>query len=188
MNNDNNEDGCYRRFKRKLKSISERILLLDVNYYPSSNFVQSKILSQTNKEYCINIQVKSNDMCITNYEMLPDNENDILDITCNCMDFQMRKCICKHIYWFCRCNLNNIIDPKPRDLYDFLYKYLYVPKKIKGRNENCPICLEKIYYDNENYICCSDNCGNAVHNICWSRYKYISNISNCVLCRNPIIQ
>ena len=183
----------YANFKRKLKSISDRILLLDVNYYPVSNFTQCKILGSTNKEYCINIQIKPADMKNVenqNFDLLPDKEDDILDISCTCMDYQFRKKTCKHIYWFCRNSLrNSSMNPelsKPSELYEFLYYYLEIGYKIKGRNESCPICLEHIDYDNENYICCTEKCKNAVHNICWSRYKYISNSNNCVLCRNPL--
>jgi len=180
----NNEE--YSRIKRKLKSLSERILLLDVNYYPIPNFAQCKILSSKNKEYSINIQVK-------HQNIEKDDENDTLDISCTCMDYQVRKNFCKHIFWFCRNSLNqstmNPLDCKSSDLYEFVYYYLHVGlSKKKGRNENCPICLEKIYYESENYICCENNCGNAVHNICWSRYKYIGNTSKCVLCRKYIYQ
>jgi hypothetical protein len=171
-------------------------LLLDVNYYPITNFTQCKILGSKDKEYSINIQIKplnmqnvSNDENNTDiFKFLPDNEDDILDISCTCMDFQMRKLTCKHIYWFCNFSLRNMNPAycKTSNLYDFLYYYLRLSKQNKGRNEECPICLEHIDYDNENYICCQNSCKNAVHNICWSRYKYISNSDKCVLCRNPI--
>lgn len=180
INLDDNE--YYSNFKRKLRSISDRILLLDVNYYPITNFVQCKLLGSKDKEYCLNIYINS---------IVDTIDTDTIDISCTCMDFQMRKKICKHIYWFCRYSLKDI-DMKPdlcksSQLYEFLYNYLQIDKKIKGRNENCPICLDNIDYNNENFICCTDNCGNAVHNICWSRYKYISNSNKCVLCRNLII-
>lgn len=189
----NNQDIInYENFQRKLKSISERIILLDVNYYPISNFTQCKILGSKNKEYCINIEIKTINKNINyeNFELLSYSENDILNISCTCMDYQYRQRTCKHIYWFCRNSLRTpSMNPKlskASELYEFLYYYLEIGYKIKGRNNDCPICLEKIDYDNENYICCREKCNNAVHNICWSRYKYISNCNNCVLCRYPI--
>jgi hypothetical protein len=181
----------YSDYRRKIKSISDRILLLDVNYFPLQNFTQCKILGSKNNEYFLNIQIKPNNIERNiNLEIIPDDEDDILDIACTCMDFQIRKEPCKHIYWFCKYNLkNHEMNPKlssPSDLYEFLYYYLYLNKKIKGRNETCPICLEKIDYNIDNYICCIDYCQNAVHNVCWCKYQYISNSNKCVLCRNEI--
>lgn len=179
----------YSNFRRKIKSISDRILLLDVNYYPVSNFTQCKILGSKDKEYSINIKIESNEIKKEDEkDYIIDKEDDKLNISCTCMDYQMRKLNCKHIYWFCKNSLKNEnMHPelcKPSDLYEFLYNYLRINKNTKGRNENCPICLEEIDYDNENFICCVDSCGNAVHNICWSRYKYISDSNKCVICRN----
>lgn len=186
MNNFIKDKEYYSDFRRKIKSISDRILLLDVYYYPISNFTQCKILGSTDKEYCINIKINQNNEKTENDQAITE---DKLNISCSCMDYQMRKQTCKHIYWFCRYSLKEKnMDPKcckTSQLYEFLYNYLNINKSIKGRNENCPICLEKIDYNNENFICCVDSCGNAVHNICWSRYKYISDTNKCVFCRHP---
>jgi hypothetical protein len=187
MNIENYDDDFYSKYKRKLRSISDRILLLDLNYYPVPNFTQCKILGSTNKEYSINIKIK----CDQNTQILHGGE--LLDISCTCMDYQVRKKNCKHIYWFCRYNLkNDDMNPDSSNimqLYEFLYYYLNLNLdiNIRGRNEDCPICLEKIDYDEQNSVCCVNNCGNAVHNICWSRYKYITNSDKCVLCRNIIL-
>jgi hypothetical protein len=176
-NADFNSDfrNIYQVFKRQSKSLSQRIILLDVKYEAIENIIICKILGSSNKEYKLTFYIN-------------DNNNKEIKVGCTCMDFRMRKCICKHLYWFGKTNLKSI---RPHnwniyDIYEFLYFYLYLNKGVKGRNENCPICFEEIDYENEKVICCEYSCNNAVHNICWSRYKYANLDARCVCCRSYI--
>lgn len=108
---------------------------------------------------------------------------------CDCMDFIMRGEYCKHIYWICYKKMEYILPNQCTidDYEKFVRRYKH--KYIVGRNENCPICLEKIIYDMEDTICCIQNCQNSVHRFCWILYstsQYFLYRPNCVFCRNQI--
>jgi hypothetical protein len=173
-------------YKRRLKSLTERIILLDTSVIYSDDIysfdvdaicgIDFKILGSTNKVY--NVQVW--------------RELDKVGCACSCMDFVMRNRHCKHIYWIGSKHFDEI-DPKLWSLWD--YKKVVTECWIvhenrtfkNARNHNCPICLDFIDYENDMTICCKNECQNAVHAICWTRFYNISGKSNCVVCRTDIM-
>lgn len=178
-------------YKRRLRSLTERILLMDVDLIYSNDLyslydidriagIDFKIVGSTNKIY--NVQVW--------------RELNRVSCACSCMDFVMRNRYCKHIFWVGSKKFGEM-DP---DLWLIEYykkivtEYWIVQENQilkNGRNENCPICLDVIDYENDMTICCKYQCFNAVHAICWSRFYNISGNTNCVVCRTdtmPIIE
>lgn len=171
-------------YKRRLRSLTERILLIDVDLIYVNDIyslyddidsicgIDFRILGSTNKIY--NVQVW--------------RELNKVSCACSCMDFVMRNRYCKHIYWLGSKKFEEM-DP---DLWSIDYykkivtEYWIVQenKTVKNaRNDNCPICLDAIDYDNDMTICCKYQCYNAVHAICWTRFYNISGNTNCVVCR-----
>jgi hypothetical protein len=171
-------------YKRRLKSLTQRILLIDANLIYCNGYgynncifeeisgIDFKILGATNKVY--NVQVW--------------REYDHLNCMCSCLDYTMRNRNCKHIYWIGSKKFGNM-DPANwliRDYKTLLTEYWVEEENTKiyqGRNTDCPICLEDIDYYTDMIICCKYQCQNAVHANCWSRYYYISGKTNCVVCR-----
>ncbi len=160
--------------KRKLKSLTERILLMDVNliqdvFIYGINFI---ILGSTDKMYTIQVWV----------------EDETVNCACNCADYIMRNRICKHIYWL-GSNKFNEINIDNWDLYTYnkiITEYWIDEENINvnnGRNENCPICFENIDYKYDTTICCKNECKNSVHSTCWTRLYSISGKTKCVVCR-----
>ncbi len=165
--------------KRKLKSITERILFIDSYLiYNKSNYVESvkcKILGSRNILYNLTIwkDINSNIHC-----------------KCSCPDNSLKKNKCKHIYWFGTQKFG-FMDSKfwSEELYDdFISKnwILDYNNNSREKNTNCPICLETINYNNEETIRCRLICNNSIHTICWNRYRYISGKTQCVFCRNEL--
>ena len=154
-------------FKRKLKSLTERILLIRIQLVYSINYmdgVDFTMLGSTNKIY--------------NVKICRDSD---LNYSCNCPDYTFRNNICKHIYWI-GTKFFNTMDPQNWSLSD--YNLVINKNRINkntsghtGRNEDCPICLEKINYQTESTICCTYQCYNSVHTICWGRYNDISGLN-----------
>ena len=162
-------------FKRKLKSLTERILLIRIQLVYSINYMDGldfTMLGSTNKIY--------------NVKICRDSDSD-LNYSCNCPDYTFRKSICKHIYWI-GTKFFNTMDPQNWSLlnYNLVINKNRINKNTAshtGRNEDCPICLEKINYQNESTICCIYQCYNSVHTICWGRYNDISGSTKCIFCR-----
>ncbi|TFK18862.1 hypothetical protein FA15DRAFT_674946 [Coprinopsis marcescibilis] len=62
-------------------------------------------------------------------------------------------------------------------------------KRIPGEGDDCPICYDTMYKAAEAILVFCDGCGNAVHKICFSKWRDTS-IKNettvtCVWCRSP---
>lgn len=180
-----NESTFY-DFKRRFKSITQRILLLESelvydkekdsladenNKIDNILYINCKILGSTNKVYNIKLFEK----------------NDKIECSCSCLDFTMRKKYCKHLYWFGNKKFEKInpLEWTVYMYYDFLYETFVNEKKYR-KNENCPICLERIDYENEITINCINTCLNSVHAECWSRNVSITSNLNCVICRSAI--
>jgi hypothetical protein len=163
-------------FKRKLRSLTERILLIKLDLLYSINYIDGiefTILGSSNKIY--------------NVEIWRDSD---LHYSCNCPDYKFRETTCKHIYWI-GTKFFNTMDPVKWDLldYNFIINNYLINQNIEnynihiGRNEDCPVCLEKIDYQTESTICCIHECYNSVHTICWGRYNDISGSTQCIFCR-----
>lgn len=157
-------------YKRKLRSLTERILLIRVELLYSVNYkdgIEFTMLGSSNKIY--------------NVEICRDLD---LHYSCNCPDYKYRETVCKHIY-FIGTKFFNTMDPQNWNLLDYthiLNKY-WINNNCTGRNEDCPICLEQINYQTESTICCTYQCYNSVHTICWGRYNNISRSIKCIFCR-----
>ena len=172
---------CQNDYKRRLRSLTERILLIDADIIYVNDILISgidcKILGASNKIYIIEVW----------------KEYDTINTMCNCPDYTIRNNICKHIYWLGSKKFD-CMDPCEWSVenYNSLIAE-YWANKIDysiGRNETCPICLDDIDYESETTICCKYECYNAVHSVCWSRLYSISGKTNCVICRTdtmPII-
>lgn len=178
MNND---------YKRRLKSLTEKIILIDADIIYINNLynefikdisgIYCRILGSSNKIYIIKIW----------------KEYDIINTTCSCPDYTIRNNICKHIYWLGSKKFDSM-DPYEWSIENYnslITEYWIRENDLNiGRNEICPICLESIDYDIDTTISCKYECNNAVHSVCWNRFYYISGKTNCVVCRTdtmPII-
>lgn len=165
--------------KRRLKSLTERILFIDSSLiYDEINIVgiTCQILGSRNISYDLKIYM---------------DELSGVQCSCSCLDFTMRNNYCKHIYWFGLKKFRNM-DPKywSAEIYsNFILQNWIIENntELKGKNEDCPICLEEIDYDNEKTIRCRLQCNNSVHSICWNRYYNISGKTQCVFCRGEIL-
>lgn len=158
-------------YKRKLKSLTEKILLLDVELiWKEDNIsnISCKILSSSNKIYNLKIW----------------RECDYVKCKCECLDFTMRNVNCKHIYWF---GFNKFKSMSPSEWnsidYDFFITKHWVLSYNNGRNDSCPICFEHIDYTKETTIYCRYQCRNSVHSNCWNKYYNITGKTECVVCR-----
>jgi hypothetical protein len=176
MNNFRNKSALS-DLKRRFKSITQRILLLETELiYDQENIygIDCKIVGSTNKVY--NIQVWK------------ENTDGKINCSCSCLDFTMRKIYCKHIYWLGFMKFN-IIEPSEWtvEIYNNFLHESFINRKTYRKNENCPICLENIDYDNEMTINCINTCLNSVHAECWTRNVTITSNTNCVICRTEIL-
>lgn len=127
-----------------------------------------------------------------NYETYETYEYETsyqIDVYCSCPDFTIRNNICKHMYWLGAKKIG-ILNPtywEYNHLQSFINNNLYVYQMFpKGRNETCPICLEKLDYADEYTVCCNIGCHNSVHLSCWDKYYYISYSDSCVVCRTKM--
>jgi len=230
-----NLSAAYQNDKnRRMRSISQRILLIDVEIHKqvyNHTHVICKILGSTNKMYTIDIfynynyaeidlgsesaesdlnaeseldgydneyayneytynEYTYNEYAYNEYTDFTNTDRGEVNVYCSCPDFQHRNTICKHIYWFGIKKIG-IFNPRhwrPRDISIFIQNHLYVYHMYPtGRNDTCPICLEKIDYQDEDEftICCVNSCNNSVHVACWQRYYNISYSNECVMCRAP---
>jgi len=169
--------------KRRVKSLSQAILLLGVRITESQNDLigmsmetaKCDILSESDRAYTITLKKSK---CLSEPPLYS------FEVTCSCPDYVNRKQNCKHIFWL-GYHRFGVSDPSMWswcDIIDFFDMY-HDYQVVVGRNENCPICLEHMDYEREHLICCEE-CSNAVHVLCLGRYTIRSRNSNCVLCRH----
>lgn len=196
-----NSNGLY-GLKRRFKSITQRILLVESEliYYKESsdeednvenvgkeeNIGKKKnIKTLTDNVLYINCKIVGSTNKVYNIKLL--EENNKLECSCSCLDFTIRKNYCKHLYWFGLKKFGKI-DPSEwtTDMYYNLLYETFINQKTYRKNKNCPICLEKIDYENETTINCINTCLNSVHAECWSRNVTITSNTNCVVCRSAI--
>ena len=161
-------------FKRRFKSITQRILLLETELINNDSpilgtFINCKIVGSTNKVYNIRVWKKQNK----------------INCCCSCLDFSIRKIYCKHIYWLGYKKFG-IIEPTEWtvEIYNNFLNESLVNRKTYRKNENCPICLENIDYQNEITVNCTNTCLNSVHAECWTRNVTITSNTNCGVCRS----
>lgn len=175
-------------YKRKLRSLTQRILLIDTSVIYNGEQISDideisgldfKVLGSTSKIYMVQVW----------------RELYNINCSCSCKDYTMRRRNCKHIYWLGSKKFGNIdpiywsINTYKNIIADCWIKEESLKYKV-GRNENCPICLDIIDYENDMTICCKYQCNNAVHAICWCRFYNVSGKTNCVICREdtmPVI-
>jgi predicted transposase YbfD/YdcC len=164
---------------RKWRSLTQRILLLDVKASSSNDQVVCRILGASGQTYDITVHVDTHPV---------DNEHPIR-ASCNCMDATMRNVWCKHLYWLSSKRFNSLpVDQWEISNYlQLLHDARFLSTFVKGRNDQCPICLEDIDYDNENTVCCATICQNSVHRMCWSRFVCETYDYRCVCCRTPLV-
>jgi hypothetical protein len=151
-------------WSRRIKSLRERILLLNVSQQATD--IQCIVLSQSDKQYLITI----------------DSE---INVRCTCPDFCIRNVTCKHIYWlgYKKMGYKNPEEWTTESVQQLISNH-FQEKTSQGRNDTCPICLETIRYNTEPTVCCESECHNAVHKICWIRYFRTSFTRKCVVCRS----
>ena len=189
-------------FKRRFKSITQRILLLESELIYDKESVSAddkesvsaddKGTSNENNDETdvgkilyINCKILGSTNKVYNVKLF--EENNKVECSCSCLDFTMRKKYCKHLYWFGHKKFEKI-NPSEWSVemyYNFLYETFVNEKKYR-KNENCPICLENIDYENEMTINCVNTCLNSVHAECWTRNVSITSNLNCVICRSEI--
>jgi hypothetical protein len=187
----NSENTLY-TFKRRFKSTTQRILLLESELiYDKESIGTDETSNENNDEtdvgkiLYINCKILGSTNKVYNIKLF--EENNKVECSCSCLDFTMRKKYCKHLYWFGHKKFEKI-DPLEWTVemyYNFLYETFVNEKKYR-KNENCPICLENIDYENEITINCVNTCLNSVHAECWSRNVSITSNLNCVICRSEI--
>jgi hypothetical protein len=176
-----NMDSYLAEYRRKVKSLSENIILQGVVAETDC----SRFLIYSSSKNCYYITTR-------------DTEYNGIHIECTCPDFKRRNKYCKHIYWLGIKQLHkeNPFEWTANDIQQFLKEYYllygyshwsYPAGIIYGKNDNCPICLEPIDYENDFTLCCQNRCQNSVHVLCWNKYQEISQSYKCVICRGPLI-
>lgn len=155
-------------FKRRLRGLTQRILLLDI-VLGEDNDVFFKILGSSNNIYTIHVWL--------------DYVN--IKCSCTCPDNKYRNIECKHILWLSLKKLYkaDLESWSIDDINNLYYNWYNTYSYPVGRNNTCPICLEDIDYNKENTIGCTNSCNNSVHSFCWNKYYVISKSTRCVICR-----
>jgi hypothetical protein len=166
-------------YKRRLKGLTEKILLLDVELTYASIFLNDIICDAITG---INCKILSSSNKLYNIELSKINEK--IHYTCSCPDFSIRNVTCKHIYWlgYKKFDNTNPLEWDTIHYEKFIIEHWILDNYI-GLNENCPICLEKINYNQEFTVSCKYRCYNSVHSDCWKQYYDISKKKNCIMCR-----
>lgn len=161
---------------RKQRGLKERIYLLNAK------------LDNING-WTLAVKGSSNNI----YEINLSREN----IKCKCMDFAIRKKICKHLYFILgRIIKNNDLFSKIKDVEDIKVNYELISTLLNeilknhlcnkennsisyDKTESCSICFEE--FGNEQIDQCQTQCKNTFHSECIK--IWISKNSTCPLCR-----
>jgi len=121
-------------------------------------------------------------------------------IKCKCMDFTIRKKVCKHLYFILgRILKNNQITNSINSVTDIIENYNNISNILKevlhnhvqssitdieyDVNDTCCICFES--FNDENVSQCTMTCKNTFHSECIN--LWLSNNDSCPLCRSPWI-
>lgn len=167
-------DNYIEKYKRRLKSITQDFKLQNIVVVDVNN-VSCYITGASKRIYVIDI---------TSYR----DEN--IKISCTCPDNTYKKNVCKHMYWIASTYIGiSELNEWTSDAIDtFILSYShFIMDYPKGRNDECPICLKDIDYNNDFTVCCTKVCYNSIHATCWYRY-YLTTYSNkCVICRKKTL-
>ena len=158
---------------RKQRGLKERIYLLDANI---------------DKNLVLSVKGSSNRI----YEITFSKEFT----KCKCMDFSIRKKVCKHMYFiFGRILKNSNILSKITEVKDINENYELISALLKetlqnkrsnvlnidyNKTDTCCICFEE--FGNEEVKQCTNVCKNTFHTECIN--VWLSKSSNCPLCRS----
>ena len=165
---------------RKQRGLSERIYLLDAKF-------DSDVW---------NLTIKGQSKSV--YKIILSNEN----VKCKCMDFNIRKNVCKHMYFIlgrilkdckilnkikCVSDIEDNFDDISFNLKNILSKHV---SNITNTNdleydnkECCSICFEE--FGDESVEQCQLSCKNVFHTECIN--LWLSNNNSCPLCRSSWI-
>ena len=163
---------------RKQRGLSERIYLLDANF-------DSDIWSLT---------VKGQSKSV--YKIILSNEK----VKCKCMDFNIRKNVCKHMYFILgRILKDSKIINKIKSVADIEENFNDISLNLKNilskhvsnniidfeydNKECCSICFEE--FGDESVEQCQLSCKNVFHTECIN--LWLSNNNSCPLCRSSWI-
>ena len=165
-------------YKRRLKGLTENISISSASliYNYRNNIIGIRHVVNSSKNKYIIFVYKKNNRFVSK---------------CNCPDFVYRKIICKHIYWIGYKYLDNF-NHNSISFNDFIGDIWVKGDLIKyGKNDDCPICLENINYNEQKTLCCYNRCKICIHANCWQEYYRVTENTNCIMCRDnflPYIQ
>ncbi len=163
---------------RKQRGLSERIYLLDANF--DSDIWNLTIKGQSNSVYKIILSGEK--------------------VKCKCMDFNIRKNVCKHMYFILGrilkdCKIINkikcVVDIED-NFNDISLNLKNILSKHVSNNTNdleydnkecCSICFEE--FGDESVEQCQLSCKNVFHTECIN--LWLSNNNSCPLCRSSWI-
>lgn len=178
------DQGTLNCYKRRLKSLTETIILLNTTNIYKYNFYGEIDDCITGIRF--NIMTESNNI----YDIEVWNTYGILNSACNCPDYIIKNNICKHIYWLGSSKFNSMdsCNWTTKDYNSIIVEnWLAERTSYIGRNDTCPICLDHIDYQNDMTLCCIYQCQNAVHTQCWKNFYYMTDKNKCVMCRANIM-
>ena len=166
---------------RKERGLSERIYLLEAKY----------------DENKWDLSVKGSSKSI--YKIILSSKY----IKCKCMDFTIRKKVCKHLYFILgRILKNSQITNSINSVTDIVENYSNISNMLKevlhNHMNDSSKTLEKLEYDNNDMCCicfepfgdenvdqCTMTCKNTFHSECIN--LWLSKNDNCPLCRSSWI-
>ena len=160
---------------RKQRGLSERIYLLDANF--DSDIWNLTIKGQSKSIYKIKLS----------------SEN----VKCKCMDFNIRKNVCKHMYFIlgrilkdskiinkikCVADIEDNFNDISLNLKNILNKHVSnnTNDLEYDNKECCSICFEE--FGDESVEQCQLSCKNVFHTECIN--LWLSNNNSCPLCRS----
>lgn len=172
---------CY---KRRLKSLTEPILLLT-----TSNIYKYNFYGEIDSDFIIGILFKILGTSNKIYDVQVWNTYGIINYSCTCPDYMMKNNVCKHIYWLGNLKFNsmNTCNWNTEEYNGIILENWIVENNYIGRNDTCPICLDGIDYENEMTLCCIYQCQNSVHSECWKKFYNMTDKKACVMCRANIM-
>lgn len=166
-------------YKRRLRAMTEQFGLVNVtiNYCEVSKTISDivcKLVTHTNREYNVTVW------------------RDLVSFgsECDCSDCFFRGVTCKHIYWLGYRYFGSVdpVEWRSSSINRFIAEnWIKQDDPVgNGRNRDCPVCLEELYYDAQLTVRCSVCC-NSVHSKCWKRFYDVTGNSTCLFCRTELV-